>query len=129
MVDAREMHTWSDDRIEAEIEHLLEDFPTKLVFHIGGETYWDVWFEQEADPKILWRGGHLDRRLALFEAYGYLWLQMNKAPTGVWAPPANRPTVREVSQHVAERYSDPEDLDPKEVASVYGRNSPPKRGE
>ena len=113
------MHDWPLERIEAEIWALLEEGHS-FVCEPTSEG-WVVRVEDSAEA-VIWEGGHIDHRLALFEAYGYLRWQKH-TPTGAWASARPRPTIAEVVQRASEQIGDPEDLDPAEVALVYGRGN------
>lgn len=113
-----DLSTWSEDRIESEV---LENLPADLKFVcklLEESRCWEVSFERP-NGEVDWSSGNVDRRLALFEAYGELWARNRKPPVGVWTP-HGRPTKVSVQQHISQRYGDPADLDPEEIASVYG---------
>jgi len=127
MVDLFDMQMWPEDRVVHEIERLL--LPSERLFecHWSGESnLWvvQIFQKQEDGAKgdLVWSGANFDRRFALFEVFGYLWLETTRPSVG-WREPSTRPTKVSVTQHMAEKYSGPEDLDPDEVALVYGRKS------
>jgi hypothetical protein len=112
---------WSDDRIERELARRL--IGCGLVCEWTGST-WSARIETTAvdggSPRIVYRSDNLDRRLALLEAYGYVWLN-EQPPTlrgSLWDPERIRPARAPVPK-VREVVADPPDLDPEEVAAVY----------
>ena len=109
---------WSDAQLEAEIsDHIPED--AEFVC----EWLNDVWSARvERQGEAVHAATHLDRRMALYEVYGVLWLSLQPVATRPtpWDPTLPRPTVASVSQYIRSQLADPEDLDPVEVAAVYG---------
>lgn len=113
-----DLHTWTEERLEAEIQELLP-VGQMLSCQLSVENRcWEVAF-RDPEGLVVWSATNIDRRLALFDAYGVLWASKREHTAGVWSVHA-RPTKASVQQHVAQRYRDPEDLDPEEIASVYG---------
>lgn len=133
-VDILEMQQWSEDRLKAEIQALLPDDLILSYTWVEADRYWKVEYlrvsegAEEGEGTPIWTSGHFDRHQALFDAFGYLWSQKNQ-PSVVWQGPSQRPTIASVTQHISEKYADPEDLDPEEIASVYGRSTKPKMGD
>lgn len=76
--------------------------------------------EGPEDFRIVWVVEDFDKRSVLFRALEKLLPQPELPPGDPWSPSKPRPTQASVSQFVAEKYADPEDVDPDEVASVYG---------
>lgn len=112
-----EIHTWTNEQIEAAVRSAC---PEGLEFDFSlEEGTWVVCFLSE-DEQVVWESSNLDPRLALYDAYGYLWAinQPQAKAQGVWVPKPQRPKAA-VSPKV--RVADPEDLDPEEIASVYGK--------
>lgn len=67
--------------------------------------------------------------MALYALYGQLWLKSHRSPSGTqWDPGALRPSVASVTRYVQENLPDPEDLDPSQVAAVYGLTSRSQKG-
>ena len=79
---------------------------------------------QDADANGLWYEEHVDQRILLFNLYG--WLRQAEGPRPSHPLWRRRSEVQIPSQFGRKAYQgdtnipDPEDLDPAEVASVYG---------
>lgn len=112
--DAR---AWSDSQIEGEIARSVGalDFVCEWV-----GAAWVARIEAPAG-EVVYQGESVDRRLALLNVYGYLWLkeQPPVVQGSVWDPTTARPGQAPVPKP-AQSIPDPEDLDPDEVAAVYG---------
>ncbi len=115
-----EMTLWSTDQIEAEIREIL---PSGHRFHTGWDEEHRVWyfrFETETDSGewvTVEEEVAMDQKVALFTAYGWVWLQRA-------VPDHDSPWVRRqevTKERVTQRVNapDPEDLVPDEIASVY----------
>jgi hypothetical protein len=112
---------WSDDQIESELASSLSG--RAVVCEWTGSS-WSVRIEKAGfdggASRIVYRSDNLDRRLALLEAYGYVWL--NEQPSisrgSLWDPERPRPARAPVPRP-AEVIADPPDLDPEEIAAVY----------
>lgn len=129
MTPPDETLAWTDAQIEFEIARQIPDdsefvcewqeyaWAARIERHVGG------------DVQVVHSSIHVDRRMALYDVYGLLWLQTQPRPVGpsAWDPTIRRPTVASVSGYVQSLISDPEDLDPKEVAAVYGIGSSQQR--
>lgn len=139
MPTLEEMTAWTAEDIRAEI---LVALPKGL--HFGKKAdqesgFWVVEFWR-VDPEtgtkaVLWTETGADERIMLFNAYGWLWMQKRpkvpdhspwKARQQELTPGALRERARQqaVRGEVASenrKVRDPEDLDPKEVQTVYER--------
>jgi hypothetical protein len=125
MATLQEMTAWTLEEIQAEIYALL---PADWKFEfLDGEGQWHTTF-LGADGECLWRMSYMEPRILLFDAYGWLELQVHprKATNPAWTPndrwrlvPVGKVGLPGVS------VPDPEDLDPTEIATVY--SSRPKR--
>jgi hypothetical protein len=116
-----ELLSWSDEEVESEI---LCHLPASTLFvcdwHDG------VWSARvESGGSLAFAFEHVDRRMALYAVYGHLWLRGHRPPPpgSQWDVSAPRPTIVSVTRHVQSSLADPEDLDPVQVASVYGLSS------
>lgn len=118
MIAPDELLAWTDAEIEDEIRRLAPA-DSDLVCE-WQEGAWSVRLVQLSGA--LHASLHVDRRMALYDVYGHLWLERQPgASTGsAWSVASSRPTTASVSRYVRSRYGDPEDLDPSEVAAVYG---------
>lgn len=127
VISPDEIYTWSDSQIEGEIATTLPEGVELVCSWKDG--LWSVRGElvEGGEVSVLWAHEHLDRRMALLNTYAALWLK-DKPPVpedSPWSTERPRPTRQSVAQYVRRRQvSDPEDLDPSEVASVYGVSSP-----
>lgn len=123
MAPLDEILSWSDARIEAEI---ARGVPEDSDFVCEWEdTHWSARIEvlSPTEPAtVLHIVEHIDRRMALYAVYGYLWMKGKPPPEpgSAWDPSSSRPTVASVSEFVRSMVADPEDLNPEEVAAVYG---------
>jgi hypothetical protein len=113
---------WTDAQIEFEIaRQLLDD--SELVCE-WQDCMWAVRIERHVagEVQLVHSVAHIDRRMALYDVYGLLWLQGQPRPVGpsMWDPTTPRPTAVSVARYVQSILGDPDDLDPKEVAAVYG---------
>lgn len=108
--------TWTEGRLQDEIAQLLPK-GTLLVSSLE-DTTWVLSLVQELGGSLLWEVEHYDKRLALFEVYGRLWLE-RESPSGAWSPRKSRPSLDAVTRRVLSPEPDPGDLDPTEIASVY----------
>jgi hypothetical protein len=120
---------WTDAQIEFEIARQIPD-DSEFVCE-WQENVWAARVEHRVDGEVQvsLSSVHVDRRMALYDIYGLLWLQGQPRPSGpsAWDPATPRPTVASVSGYVQSRIADPEDLDPEEVAAVYGIGSSQQR--
>jgi len=120
---------WTEDRIQSEISKML---PTGVYLECEWHPHFRQWqvallketSDEDEPDEELWRSGHFDKRMALFEAYGQLWSTRRKPVTSVWAPVQSRPSRESVTRHVLSKEEDPPDLDPEEIASVYRTTKP-----
>lgn len=126
MTPPDETLAWTDAQIEFEIARHIPDNAEFVCEWL--ENLWSARVERrvESDVHVVVASEHFDRRMVLYDVYGLLWLQAQPRPTrpSIWDPTTARPTVASVSSYVQSRVEDPEDLDPKEVAAVYGIRSP-----
>ena len=119
MATLEEMTAWAAEDIAAEIQVLLGKDASLDWGESDGGLWWVHFIrEDEEDPYHVESG--LDERLALLNAYGYLWARSQpETPEGSpW-----RPRRRELTERGEVRYPsqpDPEDLDPQIVESMYG---------
>lgn len=118
-----ELLSWTDAQIEVEVaSHVEEGLEFVCEWRDG---VWSARIEAvaspDAIPRVLHAVENVDRRMALYDIYGYLWLRNHVAPAGSrWDATTPRPTIVSVTQQVHGRVADPEDVDPDEVAAVYG---------
>src|SRR5580693_8461209 len=121
-----EMTTWSISDIEREIRKLL---PPEWTF---GTAVKDGWHGAElrngvSEPQ--WVDWQADRRLVLLNCFGWLWMRNHKTLNPAWRVRRGEINVQDLrnrrpAQRVPRTYgapvSDPEDLDPEHVHTVYG---------
>jgi hypothetical protein len=126
------LDNWTDADLIDQITSLL-DKGTDMVCE-PGETAWEVRFERNLvaedgseTSEVLWSGQDITMRGALFQAFAQVWTPPPTQPGDPWALRPNRPTLRAVADKLSEKYADPEDLDPVEVASVYTPDPDPSR--
>lgn len=123
--------SWSDEQLEHEIvQHVPE--PLEFVCE-WREDHWSA--RIESGGEALHAAAHVDRRTALYSVYGFLWLreQTPPIPGSAWDPNGARPSIASVSRYVQSMVAEPEDLDPEQIAAVYGipndaRRAEPKKG-
>lgn len=128
MIAPDELLSWTETQIEDEIRRIAPvDSELVCDWREGG---WSARLERSSEQgsAVLQASLHVDRRMALYDVYGHLWLERQPRSPGasVWDTSAARPTTASVSRYVQAKYRDPEDLDPAEVAAVYG--IPPSEG-
>lgn len=115
MPTLEEVASWTLDQIRAHIHGLL---PNGWVFDLQPHTdHWRASYKSDAGLEV-WTDKHVDQRIILLNAYGWLWQKRDpKKVHPAWRP---QPTRRLIPvQHPAARVPDPEDLDPSQVQSVY----------
>lgn len=126
-----ELLSWSESQIEIEIVSSLNDLEFVCEWEGSG---WSARIEtpvaEGERTHVIYTAANADRRLALLDVYGYLWLKEQPAPIkgSPWDPEQARPSkapVPKASQSVA----DPEDLDPDQIAAVYGIRHPESHGD
>lgn len=121
--------SWTDAQLEFAIARNMPN-GTEFVCE-GVPGGWSARIERlEPDGlRIVHAVESIDRRMVLYDVYGYLWLRGRPAPRkgSIWDPTTPRPTRAAVTQLVHERLEDPEDLNPEEVAAVYGVGPSSKR--
>lgn len=115
MLSLEDMAAWTLDEIRAHIRRFL---PEGHTFHFGQDDGWKARLESP-DGEILWERTGLDERVLLLDAFGWLWVRRQGAPS-VDSPWGRRkgPEQKLVEQPPVQ-IPDPEDLDPAEVMSVY----------
>lgn len=117
------MTTWSAEDIRSQATALLPD-GWALLCEQGVHGWWSATISEPSGSELVpvWQGSSADERIALFDAYGWLWLRSKPIVE------SNSPWVRRrelsresVTNRVARGLDvpDPEDLDPAEVAAVY----------
>lgn len=85
------------------------------------EGLWIARILDATDGQVLHEYKSVDRRLVLYAVYGHLWLKGHQTqPGSQWDASVPRPSVTSVTRHVHSTLADPEDLDPSQVAAVYG---------
>lgn len=88
---------------------------------IGG--FWCASFIDD-QGKVLWAEESTAYNIGIYSAYGWLWLRLNHQPRATaWASKMRSPTL--TSRWSSVKTPDPEDLDPNEIAVVYGGLSSP----
>lgn len=122
MTPPDETLSWHDDELEFEIARSTpESSEFVCEWRDGG---WSARVERidQGETRVLHAVVHMDRRMALYDMYGHLWLQSQPVPAkgSVWDPTTPRPSVSAVSRYVHEKWVEPEDLNPEEIAAVYG---------
>lgn len=129
-----EMTTWSVEEVESAIKASLKKGGFR--FQSGWDEEAGVWFTRFLKPSedgkedtVPFEDWGPDRRILAFNALGWLWDQLRPPPpkgspwvrrhetTRVWNP---RVTYRGAGA------PDPADLNPDEIASVYGGTGQPK---
>jgi len=114
--------SWSDEQIEHEIASSVSDLDFVCEW-VG--AVWSARIETHAGkgetPRILHVSENVDRRLALMDVYGYLWLKEQEGPVkgSLWDPEQPRPVKSAVPKTLVPA-PDPGDLDPNEIVAVYG---------
>jgi hypothetical protein len=85
--------------------------------------YWEARFTAK-DGRVLWSAAHLDKRILLFDFYGWMLRHAGAKPQHpAWV---RRGEVQIASAHGAKAHQahvkvpDPEDLEPDEILRVYG---------
>ena len=118
MPTLEEVASWTLDQIRAQIHQLL---PKGWKFDLQQHTdHWRAFYRTEADVEV-WADRHYDQRIMLLNAWGWLWQQRDpKKVHPAWRPKPGRQLIPVV--HPASQAPDPEDLDPREVASVYSES-------
>ena len=116
MVMPEDLEDWTDSELLVEIEARL---PPGFAFWCGeGDSSWVVRVSDEGGATPLWEASDFTERGALFRAFHHLWIP--PGPAGIWDFNQQRPRLLTVvAQKISDKYSDPEDLDPAEVAAVY----------
>jgi len=111
--------SWTDAEIEREIRRLMT--PPLSFACEWDEGVWRARIFDAAAGLILHEDESVDRRLALYAVYGHLWLKDHRSqPGSQWDASAPRPSVASVTRYVHSTLADPADLDPAQVAAVYG---------
>lgn len=116
--------SWTDEEVAREIRRQLPASATFVCEWRGG-----TWTARlESDGAVTFTIEHIDHRMALYAVYGHLWLRDHRPPPqgSLWDASTPRPTTASVTRYVQSSFPDPEDLDPAQVASVYGLS--PKKG-
>ena len=119
MPTLEEMTAWDNDELRAEIYALLPDDwhydfrtePQQYMLRLGGP-----------EGVVWWQAG-MSYRVLLFDCYGWLWTRQHKTVNPIWAPRDGEtlvPVYRRATQAVVGTTDGPEDLDPAEIAMVYG---------
>ena len=113
-----EMQTWSLDEIKTNISAYLPEGTVFKCAWSDGQGQWRGWFER-AD-EVVWDQWGLDQRLLLLDAFGWCWMQRQppRHPDSPWAARQGRVPMEAVRGRAFDG-REPEDLDPKEVLSVY----------
>lgn len=115
-------HAWDRDELLRQIQMLLPSgtrivetpegdasFCTAAVVH--GE-------EMDGETKVVvdYSESGLSELDALFTLYYRL---APRVKDGIWGPQTGRPSRKAIAANLSQKYADPEDIDPEEVASVY----------
>jgi hypothetical protein len=118
LVPPDELLSWTDEEVEHEIVRHVIAYICEW-----RDGAWCVCIEVEGGAAFA--AEHVDRRMALYDVYGHLWMKDHRgpAPGSPWDFSTPRPTVASVTQQVHSILEDPADVDPAEVASVYGLSS------
>ena len=133
MPNIEDVTTWTDGYLAQQIQELLGE--GKRLDCTPGEVAYEVRVlvlpqpeseeDPPLDPEVIWSDTALTERDALFKAYHRFW-RPGKTD-GVWSLRNDRPSLKAVAQKLSEKYADPEDVDPEEVASVYAQTTNPER--
>jgi hypothetical protein len=115
MPKLEEVASWTLDQIRAHIHGLL---PEGWKFDLQPHTdHWLASYKTPANVEV-WSGKHVDQRIILLTAYGWLWQKREPRKTHpAWIPQPTRLLIPVL--HPAATVPDPEDLDPQAIQSVY----------
>jgi hypothetical protein len=125
MPSLAELAVWSLDDIRSEIIRML---PPGTSFRERREgRLLHGFFIKTLDPEAppLWTDNQVDPRLLLLNAFGWLLSRSHKPTRPAWRPRSN--TARPVVRPPIPQVSDPADLDPAHIRSVYEKGTTPKR--
>lgn len=131
MFAIEEVAAWSNADIVAHIEEFK---PVGHNFQHGYDRESQFWFvrfydQRQTDP--VWEDYSPDERLALYNAFGWVWASSQPAPApgSAWHR-RQELTPKAVTKKVAlggHTVPDPEDIDPLEVQAVYQTTTRSKR--
>lgn len=109
---------WNEADLLAKIDALLEADQTFICESLEDGGFHPCIFDGE---KLLWDSFVADRRIALLDAFGWLWsLKRKDDPDGPWASRRRELIPQSVSDLVhGSKIPDPQDVDPKYIHSVY----------
>lgn len=117
MPTLEELTAWSLEEIEAEIRgRLPEGWRLNPVWIETGYWEYSLVRPEGQDWKTEWNDQGVDRRILAYNAFAWLWLK-DTPTTGRWSR-RQELTTAVVSQHVADRIPDPEDLNPVEIDNL-----------
>jgi hypothetical protein len=117
-----EISAWSLDEIRAEIRALLPAGWTATDAKNSG-GYWIVTIESPGEYGSVLElvEANADERLALLNAFGWLWTKSLPKPGGdsPWQRRGEVTPPKHAASGSGTSVPDPDDLDPKEIAQVY----------
>ena len=118
MPTLEEVSKWSSEQIRTAI---YADLPSDWVFDTQPfPEYVRVSYKDEKGIEV-WAESHWNVQFALLAAYGWLWMKREPAKGHpVWRVQPSRVLVP--VRLGGEQTKDPEDLDPKYIASVYAEH-------
>jgi hypothetical protein len=118
MITLAEVAAWTVPEIAARIYSIL---PADWEF-IRGVTPDGIPSAEFKDSGfVIWQDTHLDERLLMLNAFGWVFTKRPTMRHPAWirgSIPGGTPHVAASAPHLAP--TDPEDLDPAEIESVYG---------
>jgi hypothetical protein len=121
MPTINEIASWTLEEIRIEILKIL---PAGWSFREGREERWvQAAFFKTGSPETppYWSDTHMDPRLLLLNAFGWLWVRCQKPKHPVWRP-RSAPS-RVVARPTIPQVPDPSDLDPQRIRQVYEEKS------
>jgi hypothetical protein len=122
MPDFTEISAWSLEEVQAHIDEILPKGWRLEPGEHNGHLWLNVMRpDDEVGWVVEWDSSHFDERALYLNVYG--WLLLRKQPpqprVSPWTPRRGELTQKDITRRVLASAPDPEDLDPKEVLSVY----------
>lgn len=124
-VDPEEFTLWSVQDILDHIRGLLASDQTFKCRIVDGGWVSCVF---DGDSVVWSSGWSVDQRKALLDAFGWLWVRGKGSNNPVWNPNRRELTSRLVTTSVSSTSSDPQDVDPDILRSVYSSQSKARHG-
>lgn len=114
MFSLGETTTWTAEDARVRLQHSIPA-TWKLSYRV--EEGWHLASLVDQGGDLVWSGENADQKILFLDALGWLRLRKHQPSNPMW-----RPRGQEVPLHrpaVEDKYPDPLDLDPEEVAAVY----------